>query len=345
MTSGLLAEVLRGGRVESRHLGRAVVVDSQGDVLWSLGDVEAPVFPRSTVKALLALPFVESGAAERLGASQEELALACASHNGEQRHADTAAALLSRAGRDVTCLECGVHWPTYDVAARALAAEGNNPTALHNNCSGKHAAMICTACDQGLDPAGYILPDHPVQREATETLAMLTGTAHTEQNRGTDGCSMPTYAIPLRSLATGFARFGSGAHMPDGRAVAAMKLREAVASAPFMVAGTGRFDTRIMEHFRTRVFCKMGAEGVMVAALPELGLGFALKADDGGNRAVEVAVTALLQRFGASLWSPNDEVFMAELANYTLRNWNDLSIGSMQPASCLQEDKVTCFIP
>ncbi|CAI9121051.1 asparaginase [Brytella acorum] len=335
MTSGLLAEVFRGGRVESSHLGRAVVVDSEGDILWSLGDVEAPIFPRSTVKALLALPFVESGAAERLGASQEELALACASHNGEQRHADAAARLLSRVGRDVTCLECGVHWPTYEAAARALATEGHHPTALHNNCSGKHAAMICTACDLGLDPTGYVLPKHPVQREATEILATLTGTAHNEQNRGTDGCSMPTYAIPLRALATGFARFGSSTHMSGGRAVAATKLREAIAAAPFMVAGTGRFDTRIMEHFQTRVFCKMGAEGVMVAALPELGLGFALKADDGGNRAVEVAVTVLLQRFGASLWSPHDEAFMTEQANYPLRNWNGFPIGSMQPAACL----------
>lgn len=335
MTSGLLAEVLRGGRVESSHVGRAVVVDSDGDVLWSLGNVETPVFPRSTVKALLALPFVESGAAERLGVTQEELALACASHNGEQRHADVADSLLTRAGRAVTCLECGVHWPTYDAAARALAADGNGPTALHNNCSGKHAAMICTACDQGLDPAGYILPDHPVQREATDILAMLTGTAHNEQNRGIDGCSMPTYAIPLRALATGFARFGSGTHTSDGRTVAATKLREAIAANPFMVAGTGRFDTRIMEHFRTRVFCKMGAEGVMVAALPELGLGLALKADDGGNRAVEVAVTTLLQRFGASLWSQQDEAFMSEQTNYTLRNWNGLAVGSMQPASCL----------
>ncbi|WP_256889256.1 asparaginase [Acidomonas methanolica] len=338
MQDGILAEALRGGRVESRHEGRAVVVDAEGGVVWSLGACEAAVFPRSTVKALLAIPFVETGAADRLGATVEELALSCASHDGEPEHERVGASLLARAGRDVTCLECGVHWPTSEVAARALAAQGRVPTALHNNCSGKHGAMICTACDQGLDPAGYVYPEHPVQKAATDVLASLTGARHDEVNRGVDGCSMPTYAIPLRALARGFARFGAGVHMSADRAAAARRLREAVAAAPFMVAGTHRFDTKLMAHFGPRVFSKMGAEGVMVAALPELGLGIALKAADGANRAPEVALAALLLRFGASLWSDADRVMLAALAEKPLRNWNGMPVGTLRAAPALSEE-------
>ncbi|AQS87757.1 L-asparaginase II [Neoasaia chiangmaiensis NBRC 101099] len=332
MSDGVLAEVLRGDRVESRHGGRAVVVDAAGRVVWSMGDVAAAVYPRSTVKALLALPLVETGTASRLNLSDDELALACASHNGEAAHAETAARMLSRVGRDVGCLECGTHWPTLDSAARELAAEGKAASPLHNNCSGKHAGMICVACDQGIDPTGYISPDHPVQQAATAVLAEMTGAAHEDAMRGIDGCSMPTYAIPLTALARGFARFGGGVGLHPDRAAAASRLRAAVAAAPFMVAGSGRFDTVLMRHFGERLFCKMGAEGVMVAALPQLGLGFALKADDGGNRAVEVALAALLRRFGGDVLQEADHAVLDGLAHQTLRNWNGLTVGAIRAA-------------
>lgn len=327
-----LAEVTRGGRVESLHHGRIAVMDDTGRVVRALGAIDKPIFPRSTVKALLALPLVETGAADRLGLTDAELALACASHGGEIRHAETAASMLVKAGQGLTCLECGAHWPTYDAAAHALAAAGAQPTALHNNCSGKHAGLICLSIDQSLDPAGYIDPAHEAQRQVTEALVMATSVPHNETNRGLDGCSMPTYAIPLAALATGFARFGTGRNFSPGHASAAARLRSAVASDPFMVAGSGRFDTTLMAHFGNRIFCKMGAEGVMVASLPELGLGVAIKTDDGANRAAEVALAALLLGLGASLWNDTDREVLAGLSHQVMKNWNGREVGTLRAA-------------
>ncbi|MBM3097311.1 asparaginase [Gluconobacter cerinus] len=332
--SGLLAEVTRGKQVESRHLGRAVVVDADGSVVWSCGDMEAAVFPRSTVKSLLAIELVESGAADRLGLSDEALALACASHNGEEAHAKVAASMLAAVGRDVAALECGTHWPTYEPAARALAAAHQSACPLHNNCSGKHSGLICLACDQGVDPVGYIDPAHEIQRRVTDVLAFMTQTPHTDANRGTDGCSMPTYAVPLKALAHGFARFGSGVGLSSERAKATQRLREAVAAHPFMVAGTGRYDTTVMNNFETRAFIKMGAEGVMIAALPEQGLGFAIKTDDGANRAAEVAMSALLHHFGGESLcrTAKDHAIFAETQTQTLRNWQGVTVGEIRAA-------------
>lgn len=327
-----IAEVTRGGRVESRHLGRIAVMDDAGRVVHGLGAIDKPVFPRSTVKALLALPLVATGAADRLGLTDAELALACASHNGEPRHAETAAAMLSKAGQGLTCLECGAHWPTYDKAAQALAASGGVPNALHNNCSGKHAGLICLAIDQSLDPKGYIDPSHAAQRQVTEALVMATSIPHNDENRGLDGCSMPTYAVPLAALATGFARFGTGKNFSQSDASAASRLRSAVASNPFMVAGSGRFDTTLMTHFGNRIFCKMGAEGVMVASLPELGLGIAIKTDDGANRAAEVALAALLLDLKGAHWSDQDREVLAGLSHQVMRNWNGREVGTLRAA-------------
>lgn len=323
----ILVEVTRGALVESRHAGAAVVVDSRGRVVFGTGDVEAAVYPRSAVKALLALPLVESGAADRLGLTDAELALACSSHSGEDAHVRTASAMLEKVGRDVASLECGVQWPR-DV--KPLAALGETPTALHNNCSGKHSGFICLACDQGHDPAGYVKPDHPTMRMVTAALSETTGVRLEEADAAVDGCSIPTYAIPLRALALAFARFGSGVGMSAGRVQAAVRLRRAVAAHPFMVAGTDRFDTRLMTALGGRVFSKTGAEGVFCVSLPELGLGVAVKCDDGAGRAAEVATAALIERF----LKPESEEF-ARLVRPELRNWNDILVGEIRPAAAL----------
>ena len=206
-THPVLAEATRGGIVESFHRGALAIVDADGAVHTALGDVERPIFPRSAVKVLQALPLVESGAADRLGLTDEELAIACASHGGEERHARTAAAMLAKAGVDVSALECGAHWPYNDSAVKAMAAAGTQPTALNNNCSGKHAGFVCLGCllADGRDVAGflrgYVKPEHPVMREVTAALQDSTGFDLSTTARGTDGCSIPTYAIPLRHLA------------------------------------------------------------------------------------------------------------------------------------------------
>ena len=324
----VLVEVTRGGRVESVHRGAVAVVDADGATLLAIGDVAAAVFPRSAVKALQALPLIETGAAAALGLTDAEIALACASHGGEPAHVATAESMLRKAGRDAATLECGAHWPSYDAAARALAASGGTATALHNNCSGKHAGFICLACAGGVDPAGYVGPDHPTMRRITAALAETTGTVLDARNRGTDGCSIPTYAIPLTALALAFARFGTGVGWHPDRAAAAVRIRAAVAEHPFMVAGTNRFDTEAMQAFGARAFTKTGAEGVYCAALPDLGLGIAVKCDDGAGRAAEVITAALLGRFlGAGV--------PARWADPVLRNWNGIEVGTLRLVTAL----------
>jgi len=326
----VLVEVTRGARVESFHIGAAVAVDASGAIAFQAGDIERATYPRSAVKALQQLPLIESGAADRLGLTDEEIALACSSHSGQEVHVAAAASMLRKAGRDETCLECGVHWPNDEASARNLIVAGVQPSPLHNNCSGKHAGFICLACDRGDDPAGYVKPDHPTMREVTAALSAMTGTKLDDSNRGIDGCSIPTFAIPLRALALAFARFGTAHGLAPERAKATRRIREVVARNPLMVAGTGRFDTRMTTALGARVFCKGGAEGVHCAVIPELGLGIAVKCDDGAGRAADVVTAALIDRF---LRPNNEEV--AALVRPVLRNWNGIHVGEMRPAGPL----------
>ena len=331
----VLVEAWRGDAVESFHRGAVAVVDGDGALVASLGDIERFVFPRSAIKLLQALPLVESGAADRFGLSDEELALACASHNGEPLHARTAAAMLAKAGLDESVLECGAHWPYYEASVHALAAAGAKPTALHNNCSGKHAGFVCVGCvlAAGHDArgflAGYVKPGHGLMREVRAAIEAVTGCELSRTPSGTDGCSIPTYAIPLRQLAHGFARAATGVGLRTGHAAAALRLRRAVAKAPFMVGGTARFDTRVMQALGERVFCKVGAEGMYCAALPEAGLGIAIKVDDGNtSRACEVAMAALIEAF-VPLHNEDERALLAGLSNVSLRNWRGLDVGRL----------------
>ena len=337
----ILVEALRGHAVESSHRGALAVLDADGAVLAAIGDIDRPIFPRSAVKVLQALPLVASGAADRLGLTDAELALACASHNGEALHTQTAAAMLAKAGLDAAALECGTHWPYLDSAARALAAHGLAPTALNNNCSGKHAGFLCLACalhgSVGLRQyaRGYVQPEHPVMREVTAALQTSTGFDLQTAPQGVDGCSIPTYAIPLRHLAQAFARVGTGIGLSPAHAQAATRLRRAVASAPFMVAGTGRFDTRVMERLGERVFCKVGAEGVFCAALPDRGLGVAIKIDDGNNaRACEVVMAAVIEALVAL--DAAEAGFMRSLSELPMSNWNGIEVGRLRAATLLR---------
>jgi L-asparaginase II len=335
MSDPVVVEVTRGGIVESEHRGAAAVIDADGGVVVGFGDIDRPVFPRSAIKALQALALVEGGHADRLGLSEQELALCCSSHSGEPAHVAAAASMLRRAGRDETALECGAHWPNVlGEAAQRLAATGARPSALHNNCSGKHAGFVCLACGEGFDPCGYIARDHLVQRRIAGVLADVTGIdLGGDAPCGTDGCSIPTYGFPLRALAHAFARFGTGIGFGPARAAAAARLRAAVAASPFFVAGTDRFDTRAMTLLGARAFTKTGAEGVHCAALPELGLGIAVKCADGSGRASDVMLAALVARLlpmapaQAEAWAP--------FAAPSLRNWNGITVGQLRPAGPL----------
>jgi len=342
-THPVLVEAWRGDIVESFHRGAYAVVDAAGTVVDQAGDIERPVFPRSAIKVLQALPLVESGAAERFGLGDAELALACASHEGEAEHTRTAAAALAKAGLDASVLECGTHWPYSETSKRALAAAGESPSALHNNCSGKHAGFVCLGCvlASGRDPrgflSGYVTPEHAVMREVGAAIEAATGARLADAPRATDGCSIPTYGIALRRLAHAFARVATGQGLTPGRAAAARRLRAAVAAAPFMVGGTGRVDSLVMERFGERVFCKVGAEGMYCVALPEQGLGIALKMDDGNTaRACEVATAALLERFVPAR-DDAQAALLARLSDVTLRNWRGIEVGRLAAHAALRQ--------
>lgn len=332
----VLVEATRGGARESAHSGAVAVVDARGGVVVSLGDIDRPVFPRSAIKVLQALPLVASGAADQLGLDDEELAVACASHSGEPKHVEVVQRLLAKAGLDASALECGTQWPTRETVQREMAAAGRKPSALTNNCSGKHAGFLGLACrmcgGSGVDlrqyAKGYVGPDHPVMREVTAAVGAATGADLDHATRGTDGCSIPTYAIPLRHLALAFARIATGVGLSPEHGRAASRLRAAVARHPFLVAGTGRFDTRVMERLGERVFCKIGAEGVYCAALPDRGLGVAIKVDDGQARGAEVAMAAVIEALVAM--QDDERNFVRGLSDVTMKNWNGIEVGRLR---------------
>ncbi len=334
MSNPVLVEVMRGARVESVHRGAAAVVDADGKPVLTIGDVERPIFPRSAVKPLQAVPLIESGAVERYGFRDEELAIACGSHNGELGHVAVVERMLAHAKLDASALACGTHWPISAPAGQALARAGGMASAVHNNCSGKHAGFLCAACAIGAVPRGYVEPDHPVQRAVHSVIEEFTGATLSADRRAIDGCSVPTWAMPLSSLALGFARFGTGRGVSARRAAAAARLRAACAAQPWMVAGSGRLCTEVMALCGARVLIKTGAEGVYAAALPEAGLGLAVKCDDGAGRAAQVMIANLIARF-----LPLDDSTRAAFARFIrpeLRNWNGIRVGEMRPTAALE---------
>ncbi|TRC74377.1 asparaginase [Mesorhizobium sp. WSM4307] len=333
MANPVLIEVLRGAIVESAHRGAVAVFDADGKPVLEIGDTSKPVFPRSAVKAIQALPLVETGAADAYGFGNRELALACASHSGEPEHVDLARSMLARAGLDGSALECGAHWPSSHAAEIALARAGGSPNALHNNCSGKHSGFLCTCVHSGIAHSGYVKAGHALQEMVRDAMQSVTGAVHGADERATDGCSIPTYAVPLRSFALGFARMATTNGFGPERAKAAKRLLAACMAEPFFVAGTGREDVALMQAAPGRIFAKGGAEGVHCAAIPELGLGIALKCDDGAHRASEAMVAAVLAKLLRS-----DEALAAkliELANAPIQSRIGAKVGAVRPTAAL----------
>jgi len=327
----VLVEVVRGAIVESRHAGAVAVADAHGHLIVALGDVERPVFPRSAVKALQAIPLVESGAADAFGLGEEELAVACASHSGDQVHIEAVQSLLAKAGLDESYLACGAHWPVSDKAMGALMRAGRQPQPIHNNCSGKHAGMLAASVHLGLNPRGYERPDHPLQVMIAGIISETCGLRLDRAGMGVDGCSVPTWSLPLGALARGVARLGTGAGLAPARAAAGARLLHACFAAPVLVAGEGRFDTIVMRALAPALFVKGGAEGVHCASLPEHGLGVALKVDDGAKRGAERALAEVLAAF-----LPRARTALAEQLGGEMLNWRGISVGRVAASEALR---------
>lgn len=284
--------VSRGGLEESAHEVHAVICDDAGATLAVYGDPKLPVFARSAIKPIQAAAAWDAGACDAFGFGVDEIALACASHGGEPEHVAVARRALALCGAGEEDLACGPHEPLYAPAARALAAAGERPGRIHNNCSGKHASMIALARHLGAPVRGYHVVGHPVQGAMGEALAAWAELDVARLQTATDGCGVVTFQLPLRALATAYARWGVADAGPR-------RVREAVAARPHLLAGTGRLCTAVTRVTGGQVLAKVGAEGVYCACVPASGLGIALKAPDGSRRAADAALAALLAACGA----------------------------------------------
>lgn len=325
-----VVEILRGQFVESTHQLDVVVADAAGRIIATYGEEEMSIFPRSSNKALQALPLVESGAADAYGFEARHLALACSSHNAQPMHVEVAREMLKMAGLEEVCLECGAQLPKRSEDQAGLVREGINIGAIHNNCSGKHSGFLAFAKHAGLETRGYIGFDHAVQQEIAGVLEAVTRARHGPDNYGIDGCSIPTFRIALKNLAIAFARFGIGEDQSPLRARAMIRLRDACLAHPEMVAGDERVCTSLMQTLGTRAFVKVGAEGVYTMALPEKGLGVAMKSRDGNFRAVEVAVSTLA--CDLLELDQQEREKMKFLTHPVLKNWNGFEVGSARLA-------------
>jgi len=283
----VVVEVTRGPLVESRHRGSLAITDREGQVILAIGDTSGPVYPRSAIKALQALPLVEDGAADAFGFTDAEIALACSSHNAEPAQVEAARSMLAKAGLNESYLECGPQPPALDRDRFVLREAGLAPGRIHNNCSGKHAGMLALSVHMGVDPRGYSSFGHPVQQRVKQVMADMADVTLSMDLCGVDGCSLPTWAAPLEAWARAFVKVATGVGVDTPRAEALRRIRVAAATHPFMVAGTGRFCTIMMKRVGPLAFVKTGAEGVFCAAFPETGLGLALKIDDGAHRGSE----------------------------------------------------------
>ncbi|MET3926234.1 asparaginase [Devosia sp. 2618] len=326
----ILAETIRGNWIENRHRGAYVVVDADGTIIASAGDIDRAIFPRSAIKSMQALPIFARHAEDQFHHTSEELALACASHHGEADHVATANGLLTRIGLSAADLECGAHAPTNAAARDALRASGLEASPLHNNCSGKHSGMLSVALAMGVPTAGYVGREHEVQKAVRAAVEAVIGEQLTEGKCGTDGCSIPTFAAPLRAFAFGFARMATGKGISPELATAATRLFDAATSHPHLVAGTGHADTRLMDVFGGRLMQKVGAEGVQCGAIRDKGWGYALKCDDGNIAASQAMLAGMLLK----LADPNDEqrAVLESLAHQTIKSVRGAEVGELRSA-------------
>ncbi len=289
-------QVWRGTVEESRHSVDIAVVDANGGLVGFAGNPELVAFARSAIKPLQALPVVEDGAADRYGFTAAEIALCCASHSGEPHHIETVREMLEKIGLDEDALACGPHLPFYAPAAAALLRSGDHARRIHNNCSGKHAGMLALACMHGWTTAGYHLAEHPVQRRVAKEVARWTDLPPGSIPTAVDGCGVITFALSLNAMASAFARLADAVRRNEQ---APARVVHAMAAHPENVGGTARLCTDLMRVSRGGVIAKVGAEGVYCAGIPAMGIGVALKVEDGATRASEPALIEVLRQLGA----------------------------------------------
>lgn len=290
-----LATVSRDGVIESTHYGRAAICASDGRLLASTGDADALQFWRSSSKPLQALSVITSGAAERFALTEKELSVCCASHCGSAEHIETVAGILAKLDLDASALNCGAHWPGDTEERNRLIRAGEEPSPLHNNCSGKHSGMLATARALDAPVEGYLDFDHPVQRLIADHLSLISGVREEQFIVGRDGCGAPTVAMPLSAMARAFARLAAPENLPAEIAAAATRLREATAAEPAMVSSHGSFNSELLRLGGGDLVAKGGAEGLFCVASHSREVGIAVKTSDGSSRAHPPVVIGLMR--------------------------------------------------
>ena len=331
MSDELLVEVLRDSAVESRHFGAAVVCDYKGNVVESWGNIERLIFPRSALKPMLAIHLIESGASEHYSLSDEELSLACSSHQGELIHQNLVESWLSRLGLTEEDLACGPVLPEDTESAHKLLASGQTGCRIHHNCSGKHTGFLTTALHLNLSLDDYHLLDHPLQQLSLDILSDLADIDLKQYPIGIDGCGLPAPTMPLIQLGRAMARFANPVDLSDTRKQAIYRLHEAITNEPLYIAGHGTVVTELNDVTKGAVLAKTGAEGILTAALPERGLGIALKIADGSDRARSVALLAILDYL--DVLSDEEKQKLASHITPMIVNSRGRSVGEIRPAA------------
>jgi L-asparaginase II len=334
MTPRPLVAFTRGTVLESIHYGSIAVVDRTGALVAGVGDPNRLTTMRSSAKPIQAMAVVESGAITRFGMEPADLALLAGSHSGEPRHTERVRTLLQRAGLGPDDLQTGVHPPFHEPTRAALIARGEAPSPLHHNCSGKHCGMLCACVHEGWDTRTYFRPDHPHQRRVLHLVSEMTGLPVHRVQVGIDGCGVPTFGVPLAAFAAAFARLVGGEGLPETHADAATEVRSAMLAHPEMVGGEGRFDTDLMTQAGGRILSKSGAEACYGVAVVDRGWGLAVKIEDGGARAVSIAVADALRQLDA-LSTPDVEA-LGSHARPLVRNFRDEIVGEARPVFALE---------
>jgi len=331
MSFELLVEVTRNNTVESRHFGAAVVCDYKGNVIESWGDIERLVFPRSALKPMLAIHLVESGASDHYTLNDAELSLACSSHQGEEMHQNLVTSWLNRIGLTEANLACGAVLPEHTDSAHQLLASGQQGCRIHHNCSGKHTGFLTTAQHLNLSLDNYHLLEHPLQQLSLDILSDLADINLKQYPMGIDGCGLPAPTMPLLKLAHATARFAKPVDLSESRAQAIYRLHKAIINEPLYIAGHGAVASEVSEVTKGAVLAKTGAEGIITAALPERGLGIAVKIADGSARARSVALMAILDHLGVLSAEEKDKL-KAHISP-TIVNSRGLVVGDVRSAA------------
>lgn len=331
--SQILANVVRGETVESVHAGHIYIIDGEGNEVASLGDPSTVTYFRSACKAFQLIPCITSGAADAFGFNEKEIALGAASHSGEVVHIAIAARMLSKIGLSESDLRCGAHLPFSEADSKIMQRSGEEPTQLHNNCSGKHAAMLAFAKHIGADIATYDSPDNRIQKRILRCVADFAEVPENEIAIGIDGCAAPNFALPVAAMAKGFINLISPSKFPEPTQKACERIVSAMMKYPELIGGSERLDTKLMQAAPGRIISKVGADGVwLCGVLPcerwPSGLGIALKVADGDDYLSRpVVAIEILRQLG--ILSSDD---LADLAPMPIKNRRGDVVGKVHSA-------------